>query len=264
MTGNGLVQLAVYLGLLVAAVKPIGWFMAEVLEGRWPSQGGWINAIERGIYRIAGIDAAREMTWKTYTWAVLLFNGLGLGVVYAILRFQHLLPLNPEGMPPVTPDLAFNTAISFASNTNWQSYSGETTLSYLSQMVGLGVQNFLSAATGIAVLAALVRGLARTKAMTVGNFWVDVTRVTLYILLPLSVMLAIALVSQGVVQTFQPYVTATTLEGSEQSIALGRRLRKWPSSSSAPTAEGSSMSIPRIRWRIPPHSAIFSKCSPSS
>lgn len=221
MTGNGLVQLAVYLGLLVAAVKPLGWFMAEVLEGRWPSQGGWINAIERGIYRIAGIDAAREMTWKTYTWAVLLFNGLGLGVVYAILRFQHLLPLNPEGMPPVTPDLAFNTAISFASNTNWQSYSGETTLSYLSQMVGLGVQNFLSAATGIAVLAALVRGLARTKAMTVGNFWVDVTRVTLYILLPLSVMLAIALVSQGVVQTFQPYVTATTLEGSEQSIALG-------------------------------------------
>jgi K+-transporting ATPase ATPase A chain len=161
------------------------------------------------------------MDWKGYAFAALLFNALGLGVLYAILRLQSLLPLNPQGFAGTTPDLAFNTAISFASNTNWQSYGGETTLSYFSQMAGLTVQNFLSAATGIAVLAALIRGLARAKSATVGNFWIDVSRSTLYILLPLSIVLALVLVSQGVVQTFVPYVTATTLEGQEQTIALG-------------------------------------------
>lgn len=221
MTANGILQMGIYLGLLLLAAKPLGWFMAEVLEGRWPGRHGWVGGPERILYRIAGIHHEEEMSWKTYAIAVLLFNALGLGVVYAILRFQHLLPLNPQSLPAVTPDLAFNTAISFASNTNWQSYGGETTLSYFSQMAGLTVQNFLSAATGIAVLAALIRGLARAKSATVGNFWVDVTRVTLYILLPLSLVLSLALVSQGVVQTFAPYVTATTLEGSEQTIALG-------------------------------------------
>jgi potassium-transporting ATPase potassium-binding subunit len=221
MTANGLLQIGIYLGLLLLAVKPLGWFMAEVLEGRWPREGSWLGGLERVLYRVAGICNDEEMDWKSYTYAVLLFNLLGLGVVYAILRFQHLLPFNPQNFAATTPDLAFNTAISFVSNTNWQSYSGETTLSYFSQTAGLTVQNFLSAATGIAVVAALIRGLARAKSATVGNFWVDVTRVTLYILLPLSIVLALTLVSQGVVQTIAPYVTATTVEGSEQTIALG-------------------------------------------
>jgi K+-transporting ATPase ATPase A chain len=220
MTANGLLQIGIYLGVLLLAVKPLGWLMAEVLEGRWPGRG-WLSAPERGLYRIAGIRPDEEMGWKGYASAVLLFNALGLGVVYAILRLQHVLPFNPQHFPAATPDLSFNTAISFASNTNWQSYGGETTLSYFSQMAGLTVQNFLSAATGISVLAALIRGLARAKSTTVGNFWVDVTRTTLYILLPLSVVLAVVLVSQGVVQTFAPYATAKTLEGQEQTIALG-------------------------------------------
>ncbi|MBY0585823.1 potassium-transporting ATPase subunit KdpA [bacterium] len=221
MTANGLLQVGIYLGLLLLAAKPLGWFMAEVLEGRWPREGSWLRGPERGLYRVAGIRTDEEMDWKSYAFAVLLFNALGLGVVYAILRFQHLLPFNPQNFAATTPDLAFNTAISFASNTNWQSYGGESTLSYFSQMAGLTVQNFLSAATGMAVLAALIRGLARAKSATVGNFWVDVTRVTLYILLPTSLVLAVALVSQGVVQTFASYVTASTLEGLEQTIALG-------------------------------------------
>jgi K+-transporting ATPase ATPase A chain len=221
MTANGLLQIGIYLGLLLVGVKPLGWFMAEVLEGRWPGRGNWLGKIEHGFYRVLGIRPDAEMDWKGYAFAALLFNALGLGVLYAILRLQSLLPLNPQGFAGTTPDLAFNTAISFASNTNWQSYGGETTLSYFSQMAGLTVQNFLSAATGIAVLAALIRGLARAKSATVGNFWIDVSRSTLYILLPLSIVLALVLVSQGVVQTFVPYVTATTLEGQEQTIALG-------------------------------------------
>lgn len=221
MTANDMVQIALYLGLLLLMVKPLGRFMAEVLEGRWPHEGSWIRRLEQLTYRMSGIDSNCEMTWKGYALAVLLFNALGMGVVSAVLRLQHLLPMNPEGFGPLTPDLAFNTAVSFTSNTNWQSYGGETTLSYFSQIVALTTQNFLSAATGIAVLAALVRGLARTKAETVGNFWVDLTRTTFYILLPLSVVLSLALVSQGVVQTYQPYAKATTLEGTEQVIALG-------------------------------------------
>jgi K+-transporting ATPase ATPase A chain len=167
---------------------------------------GWL---EHGAYRWAGIDPAREMGWRGYTVAALLFNGVGVLVVYFLLRLQGVLPLNPQGFAGCSPDLAFNTAVSFASNTNWQSYGGESTLGYLSQMLGLGVQNFLSAATGLAVLIALVRGLARRSAQTIGNFWVDLTRSTLYILLPLSLVLAIALISQGVVQNFSPYQTVT-------------------------------------------------------
>jgi len=221
MNSSAIIQLVVFVGLLLALVKPFGWFMAEVLSGRWPRSNSWVGIPERLIYRIAGIQSEAEMSWKGYTVAVLLFNAIGFAAVFVILRIQQQLPLNPEGFSNVTSDLAFNTAASFATNTNWQSYGGETTLSYFSQMVALTVQNFLSAATGIAVLAALIRGLARTKSATVGNFWVDVTRSTVYILLPLSLFLAIALISQGVVQTFEPYVKAVTLEGAEQTLAVG-------------------------------------------
>ncbi|MBL9124408.1 MAG: potassium-transporting ATPase subunit A, partial [Planctomycetaceae bacterium] len=221
MTPNAVLQIGIYLGLVLALVKPLGWYMAEVLEGRWPGPRSRVSWCERSLYRCAAVDPDQEMIWQQYAFALLLFNGLGLIVLYAVLRLQSALPWNPENLPATTPDLAFNTAVSFVTNTNWQSYSGEATLSYFTQMAGLTVQNFLSAATGIAVLAALVRGLARARAATVGNFWVDVTRTTLYILLPLSLVLAVALVSQGVVQTFAPYARATTLEGKEQVIALG-------------------------------------------
>lgn len=221
MNSSGIIQLVVYVGVLLALVKPFGWFMAEVLDGRWPRRKSWIGFPERLCYRISGIDSTHEMNWREYAFAMILFNAVGFVAVYFILRLQHFLPLNPEGFANATPDLAFNTAVSFVSNTNWQSYGGETTLSYLSQMAALTVQNFLSAATGVAVLAALIRGLVRRKTEGLGNFWVDITRSTLYVLFPVSLFLAIALVSQGVVQTFEPYVKATTLEGAEQTLAVG-------------------------------------------
>lgn len=221
MNSSAVIQLFVYVGVLLALVKPFGWFMAQVLDGRWPRQKSVIGIPERLLYRIAGIDASKEMNWKEYAFATVAFNAVGFVAVYLILRLQNSLPLNPERFANATPDLAFNTAVSFVSNTNWQSYGGESTLSYFSQMAALAVQNFLSAATGVAVLAALIRGIVRKKVEGLGNFWVDVTRSTLYILLPLSLFLAVALVSQGVVQTFEPYVKATTLEGAEQSLAVG-------------------------------------------
>lgn len=211
MTGNAWLQLIVVAGVLLACAKPLGLYIARVL-GDAPSPARWAVPVERGIYRAVGEQARREMSWSSYAMAVLVFNVLGTVSLYALQRLQHLLPLNPEGMAAISPDSAFNTAISFATNTNWQGYSGETTMSYLTQMLGLGVQNFLSAATGIAVLLALVRGFARQNAQTLGNFWIDVTRVTLYILLPLAAILAVTLVSQGVVQTFRPHVAVHTLE----------------------------------------------------
>ncbi|MGD9636399.1 MAG: potassium-transporting ATPase subunit KdpA, partial [Pirellulales bacterium] len=188
---------------------------------------GWL---ERGIYRLSGIDPRQEMSWRTYTVAVLLFNAVGFIAVYALLRLQGMLPLNPQQFPANTPDLAFNTAASFATNTNWQSYGGETTMSYLSQMLALTVQNFVSAASGMAVLVALIRGLARRSTETIGNFWYDLVRSTVYILLPLSIVLAIVLVSQGVIQNFSPYATVNVLQPttaadgsavSTQTLALG-------------------------------------------
>ena len=209
---NGVAQLVLYLLVLIALVKPLGWFMARVLEGetgRAPlGLGRALGWLERGIYTLCGVrldDQRRavEMGWKTYALGILLFNSLGFVAVYSLQRLQHLLPFNPAALGPVEATSAFNTAVSFVSNTNWQGYAGETTMSYLTQMLGLGSQNFLSAATGIAVLAALIRGLARRSSATIGNCWADLTRVTLYILLPLSVVLALALVSQGVVQTLR-------------------------------------------------------------
>jgi K+-transporting ATPase ATPase A chain len=214
MTLNGFLQIAFYLVILILLAIPLGSYMARVYQGERTFLDGVLGPIERLVYRLAGVKPDQEMNWKTYAVAMLLFNLLGLAVVYALQRLQGVLPLNPQGMVAVTPDSSFNTAVSFASNTNWQGYGGETTMSYLTQMLGLTVQNFVSAASGMAVLVALIRGLVRHTAQTLGSFWVDLTRTTLYILLPLSLVLALALVSQGVVQNFSPYQTAALLQST--------------------------------------------------
>ncbi len=230
MSASSWFQLVLYLAILLALVKPLGAFMARVYGGQHTFLAPILGPVERLIYRAAGVRADEEMGWKTYALALLVFNLLGLLVVYALQRLQGLLPLNPQHFGAVSPDSAFNTAVSFATNTNWQSYGSETTMSYLTQMLSLTVQNFVSAATGMAVLAALARGFARHTARTIGNFWADLTRGTLYILLPLALLLALALVSQGVVQTFSPYPTATLLQPTtdadgqkvvEQVLAVG-------------------------------------------
>jgi K+-transporting ATPase ATPase A chain len=212
MTALGVFQLVFFLVVIVALVKPLGWYMARVYRGEPCGLDRVLGWLERGVYWLAGTKADAEMNWKQYAIAMLLFNVLGLVVLYGLQRTQHLLPLNPMGLAAVTPDSAFNTATSFATNTNWQGYGGETTLSYLTQMLGLTVQNFVSAAMGMAVLVALIRGFARKQTDKIGNFWVDLTRTTLYILLPLSFVLALALVSQGVVQTFNPYAKVALLQ----------------------------------------------------
>ena len=212
MNPYALLQIGLFLVVLTLLVKPLGWYMARVYEGR-PCGLGWaVGWLERLIYRVCGIDPNEEMAWTTYARAMLVFNLLGFVAVYVLQRMQGLLPLNPQNMAAVPPDVAMNTAVSFATNTNWQSYSGETTLSYLTQMLGLTVQNFVSAATGMAVLVALIRGFVRRSTQTIGNFWYDLTRSTLYILLPLSAVGALVLVSQGVVQTFQPYRTVALIQ----------------------------------------------------
>ncbi len=214
MTANGYVQLGLYLFVLIALAKPLGAYMARVYEGRPFGLDRVLGPLERLIYRLCGVRSDEEMGWKDYAVAMLLFNLAGMLLVYALQRVQGVLPLNPSNLSAVSPDLAFNTAASFATNTNWQNYGGETTMSYLTQMLGLTVQNFLSAATGMAVLVALIRGLARRSAETIGNFWVDLTRTTLYILLPLSLVLALALVSQGVVQTVRPYTKVSLVQST--------------------------------------------------
>jgi K+-transporting ATPase ATPase A chain len=226
MVLSGYLQIGLHLAVLIAAVKPLGLYMAQVYRGRV----SFLEPAERLIYRLCGVRAEDEMSWQIYTLAMLMFNGLGLLVVYLLQRLQGALPLNPQGFGAVSPDLAFNTAASYASNTNWQNYGGETTLSYLTQMVAMTVQNFVSAATGMAVLVAFIRGFARRSVYTVGNFWVDTVRGILYILLPLALLLAILLVSQGVVQTFALYPTVAMLQPTadaqgrlvtQQQIAVG-------------------------------------------
>ncbi|MCE9584797.1 MAG: potassium-transporting ATPase subunit KdpA [Planctomycetes bacterium] len=202
-----LIQNIIYVVVLVALAFPLGTWMANVYAGRPGRIFGFLKPIERGLYRLAGVDPAKDMTWKGWSWAVLIFSFLSTVVVYALQRLQAHLPFNPAGLPAVSPDSSFNTAISFVTNTNWQGYSGEATMSYFTQMAALAVQNFLSAAVGMAVMVALARGLSKT-AKGLGNFWVDMTRSTLYILLPLSFVFALILVSQGVVQTFRAPVTA--------------------------------------------------------
>lgn len=212
MPAGEFLQMLLYVAVLLLLAWPLGLFMAAVYEGRTPRLVAWLGPMERGIYRVCAVKPEQESDWKRYTVDMLLFHVVGFVFLYVLQRVQHLLPLNPAGMGAVTPDSSFNTAVSFITNTNWQGYGGESTMSYLTQMLGLTVQNFVSAASGMAILVALIRGFVRRGATTIGNFWVDLTRSTVYILLPLSVVLALVLVSQGVVQTLKPYQTATLLQ----------------------------------------------------
>jgi K+-transporting ATPase ATPase A chain len=202
MDMQSLALLALFFAILLALSWPLGILLARVAEGGRVRGFGWLHRTEAFLYRLAGVDAGTGMDWKTYTFALLAFNALGTLVVYALQRVQAWLPLNPQGLPNVGPDSAFNTAVSFVANTNWQGYSGEQTMSYLTQMLALTCQNFFSAATGIAVVFALVRGFSSKSARAIGNFWVDLVRSTLYVLLPLSLVFAVFLTGQGVIQNF--------------------------------------------------------------
>ena len=221
MTVIGWIQILLYCAIVVGLVKPLGWYMTRVFNGESTFLSPVLRPVERGLYWIGGVDEKREQHWLTYTVAMLLFHVGGFLIIYALMRLQAVLPFNPQDQSAVAADLSFNTAISFITNTNWQNYGGESTLSYLVQMLGLTHQNFLSAATGIALAVALIRGFARSSVRTIGNFWVDVTRCTLYVLLPICVVYTLFLVWQGMPQTLGAYVEATTLEGAKQTIAVG-------------------------------------------
>jgi potassium-transporting ATPase potassium-binding subunit len=213
MQASGWIQFALYVAALAVITKPMGLYLLRVLDANGKT---WLDpvlrSLERGTYRVMGVDPGKEHNWKQYTLAMLLFSLVGFVFTYAILRLQYFLPLNPQRLAGVSPDLAFNTAVSFTTNTNWQSYGGESTMSYFSQMVGLTFHNFVSAATGIAIAAALVRAIARHTANTIGNFWVDLVRVTYYLLLPICLVFAVFLVSQGMIENFRPYTKATLIE----------------------------------------------------
>jgi K+-transporting ATPase ATPase A chain len=223
MTWNGWLQFAVFFGVVLALMRPLGIYIAKVLEGEKTFLDPVLKPIERLVYRVSGIGAGEEMNWREYTVAMLLFSGVSLLLTYIVERAQHWLPWNPQALAGVTPDLAWNTAASFTTNTNWQSYVPEATMSYFTEMVGLAYHNFLSAAVGIAVAIALVRGISRKQSPTIGNFWVDTTRVILYILLPICLIVSPILIQQGVPQNLKPYTVATPLEKSAtpQTIAQG-------------------------------------------
>lgn len=221
MTVVGWIQILLYCAIVVALVKPLGGYMTRVFNGERTFLSPILRPVESGLYWISGVNEKREQHWLTYTVAMLLFHAGGFIIVYAVMRLQAVLPFNPAEQSAVAEDLSFNTAISFVTNTNWQNYGGESTLSYLVQMLGLTHQNFLSAATGIALAVALIRGFSRSSMRTIGNFWVDVTRCTLYVLLPICVIYTLFLVWQGIPQTLGAYVDATTLEGAKQTIAVG-------------------------------------------
>jgi len=221
MTSIGLAQIAIVLLAVIVAAIPLGNYIATVLAGERSLLSPALSPIERVFYRLAGVDPAREQNWLAYTMAMLAFSVVGFASLYALQRLQAYLPLNPQGFSGVPADLAFNTSMSFVTNTNWQNYGGESTMSHLTQMLGLTVHNFLSAATGLAMAFALVRGFSRAESPTVGNFWVDLTRSTLYVLLPMSIVVALALVALGVPQTLQGSIEATTLEGAKQTLAIG-------------------------------------------
>jgi K+-transporting ATPase ATPase A chain len=233
MTSNDILQIFLFFGVLLLLAKPLGVYMARVYEGKPSGLSRVLGPVERLFYRMCGIKPDEEMSWKKYTGSVLLFSAMGLFFLYALQRLQAFLPLNPQKFPAVSPDSSFNTAVSFITNTNWQGYGGETTMSYFTQMIGFGVQNFVSAAAGMAVLVALIRGLARQTTETIGNFWVDLTRSTLYILIPLSLVYSLLLVSSGVVQTFSEYKTVSliqpiTFSPSPQSSPPGGEAVKDP------------------------------------
>jgi K+-transporting ATPase ATPase A chain len=221
MSLNGWLQIILLFALVLAAVKPLGAYMARVFTGERTFLSPVLSPIEKGFYSLSGVDPAKEQNWVAYTLAMLMFSAAGFASLYAIFRFQAYLPLNPQGFGNLTPDLAFNTAVSFVTNTNWQSYAGEQTMSNFSQMVGLTVHNFVSAATGIALAIAVTRAFMRSGVSTLGNFWVDLTRCTLYVLLPISIIVAIAFVALGIPQTMLGSIDATTLEGAKQTLAMG-------------------------------------------
>ncbi|WP_426230799.1 potassium-transporting ATPase subunit KdpA [Pararhizobium sp. DWP3-4] len=221
MTLNGWIQILIFCGIVILLIKPLGAYMTRVFGGERTLLSPLFAPIERGLYRLSGTSEKEEQHWTSYVFSLLLFNLAGFAVLYALQRFQGFLPFNPAGMTAVGPELSFNTATSFVANTNWQNYGGESTMSYLVQMAGLTVQNFASAATGMAIAVALIRGFARASGKSIGNFWVDMTRATLYILMPICIVLTIAYVYLGVPQTLGAYVTATTIEGAQQTIALG-------------------------------------------
>src|SRR5262245_7293138 len=214
MTTIGWVQIALYCAIIVAITPVLGGYMTRVFNGERTFLSPVLQPVEAVLYRLGGVDPAREQHWLVYTIAMLLFHVGGFAILYALMRLQAVLPFNPAEQSAVAPDLAFNTATSFITNTNWQNFGGESTMSYLVQMLGLTHQNFLSAATGIVLAVALIRGFARASVKTVGNFWVDITRCTLYVLLPICVVYTLFLVWQGIPQTLGPYVEATTLEGA--------------------------------------------------
>jgi K+-transporting ATPase ATPase A chain len=221
MTANGLLQIAIYFVLIALLTKPLGGYMTRVFKGERTLLSPLLKPIEDFFYRIAGVNPHEQQRWTTYAVAMLLFNLAGFVLLYVMQRYQSILPLNPQGMSDVAPDLAFNTAVSFVTNTNWQAYGGETTMSYLIQMLGLTVHNFVSAATGIALALAFIRGFSRNSEKTIGNFWADMTRCVLYILLPISIGAALFLVWQGIPQNLSAYIDVTTLEGVKQTIAQG-------------------------------------------
>jgi K+-transporting ATPase ATPase A chain len=221
MTIIGWIQILLYCAIVVALVKPLGWYMTRVFNGERTFLSPVLQPVEAAIYWVGGVDKTREQHWLSYTVAMLFFHVGGFLILYVLMRTQALLPFNPAEQSAVAEDLSFNTAVSFITNTNWQNYGGESTMSYLVQMAGLTHQNFLSAATGIVLAVALIRGFARASVRTIGNFWVDITRCTLYILLPICIPYALFLVWQGIPQTLGPYVDATTLEGAKQTIAVG-------------------------------------------
>jgi K+-transporting ATPase ATPase A chain len=221
MTLIGWIQILIFCAIVIALVRPLGWYLTRVFSGEWTFLSAALRPVETVLYRAGGVDETGEQHWLTYAVAMLFFNLAGFLLLYALLRLQALLPFNPAGMGAVPEALSFNTAMSFVTNTNWQNYGGESTLSYLTQMLGLTSHTFLSAATGIVLAIALIRGFARRSAQTVGNFWVDVTRCTLYVLLPICIPYALFLVWQGIPQTLGAYIDATTLEGARQTIAIG-------------------------------------------
>src|ERR1700731_1584452 len=219
MTVNGAPQILVFAAIIAAVAMPLGIYMARVFGGERTFLSPLLLPVERAIYAVCGVDEKREQNWVVYTVAMLLFNLVCFVTLYALLRLQSFLPFNPQGMAAVPVDLSLNTAISFETNKNWQNYGGETTLSYFVQMAGLTVHNFVSAATGIAIVIALIRGFVRRSAQTIGNFWVDLTRTVLYVLLPIAIVVGLFFVWQGMPQNLGGYVDATTLEGSKQVIA---------------------------------------------
>src|SRR5215510_13657060 len=221
MTVIGWLQIILYCAIIVAIVPVLGAYMTRVFNGERTLLTPVLRPVENALYAIGGVDERREQHWLTYTVGMLLFHVGGFAILYALMRFQGLLPFNPADQSAVPADLAFNTATSFITNTNWQNYGGESTMSYLVQMLALTHQNFLSAATGIVLAVALIRGFARASMRTIGNFWVDITRCTLYILIPICIVYALFLVWQGIPQTLGPYVEAATLEGAKQTIAVG-------------------------------------------